>query len=54
VLRLACAGLSVVKIAATLSVSTSTVKTHLQNIYRKLEVRSRTQAIVKAQALSLV
>jgi LuxR family transcriptional regulator, maltose regulon positive regulatory protein len=54
VLRLACAGLSVVRIAASLSVSTSTVKTHLQNIYRKLEVRNRAQAIVKAQALQLV
>ena len=54
VLRLAGTGLSVKKIASALSVSTSTVKTHLANIYRKLEVRNRTQAILKAQALALI
>lgn len=54
VLRLAGTGLSVKKIADDLSVSTSTVKTHLANIYRKLEVSNRTQAILKAQELALI
>ena len=42
------------EIAAQYSISTSTVKTHLENIYRKLGVSSRMQAIAKAQALRLV
>jgi len=54
VLQLVSAGLSDRDMAASLSVSASTVKTHLRNIYRKLGVKSRTQAIVQAQALRLV
>ena len=54
VLRLVSTGLSNREIAAKFSISASTVKTHLENIYRKLGVNSRTQAIAQAQALKLV
>jgi LuxR family maltose regulon positive regulatory protein len=54
VLRLVCAGLTNREIAARFSISDSTVKTHLDNIYRKLGVNSRTQASVQAQILGLV
>ncbi len=54
VLRLLRAGLSNREIAAKLSVSHSTVKTHLENIYLKLGVNSRMQAVAQAQALKLV
>jgi LuxR family maltose regulon positive regulatory protein len=54
VLRLVCAGLTNREIAARFSISDSTVKTHLDNIYRKLGVNSRTQATVQAQILGLV
>jgi LuxR family maltose regulon positive regulatory protein len=47
-------GLSNQEIAGRFSISDSTVKTHLENIFRKLEVNNRTQAIAKAQALGLV
>jgi len=54
ILQLICAGLSNREIAVKFSISTSTVKTHLENIFRKLGVNSRTQAIAQAQALGLV
>jgi LuxR family maltose regulon positive regulatory protein len=47
-------GLSNQEIAARFSISVSTVKTHLENIFRKLGVNNRTQAIVQAHALGLV
>lgn len=40
-------GYSTKEIADRLSVSVNTVRTHLQHIYEKLHVRSRTEAIVK-------
>ncbi len=54
VLRLIAAGLSNREIAARLSVSHSTVKTHVENIYLKLGVNGRMQAVAQAQALKLV
>ena len=46
-------GLSNQEIARKFSISESTVKTHLENIFRKLGVSNRMQAIAQAQALGL-
>jgi LuxR family maltose regulon positive regulatory protein len=54
VLRLIAAGLSNREIAEELVVAVSTVKTHINNIYRKFDVSSRTQAIAQARALKLL
>ena len=40
-------GYSTKEIAARSSVSVNTVRTHLQHIYAKLHVRSRTEAVLK-------
>ena len=53
-LRLLSASLSNQEIADQCSISPSTVKTHLENIYRKLGVSSRTQAVEQARMLNLV
>jgi len=54
VLRLLSAGLSNREIAARFFISPGTVKSHLESIYRKLGVSSRTQAIAQAHALKLL
>jgi len=54
VLELMAEGQSNKEIARSLSVSPNTVKTHLANLYTKLEVAKRTQAVRKAQSLSLI
>ncbi len=54
VLRLIAAGKSNQEIAQTLVVATSTIKKHLDNIYGKLDVHSRTQALVRAKELGLL
>jgi LuxR family transcriptional regulator, maltose regulon positive regulatory protein len=54
VLRLVMEGLPNQAIAEALVIGVGTVKTHLLNIYAKLGVHSRTQAIVRARALGLV
>lgn len=54
ILRLLAAGLTNPQIAQELVIGAGTVKTHTLNIYRKLDVANRTQAIVRAQALGLL
>jgi DNA-binding CsgD family transcriptional regulator/tetratricopeptide (TPR) repeat protein len=54
ILRLMAVGLTNPQIAAQLIISAGTVKTHTLNIYRKLEVANRTQAIVRAQELGFL
>jgi LuxR family maltose regulon positive regulatory protein len=54
VLRLIAAGLSNREIAQELFIALSTVKTHVNRIYGKLNAKSRTQAVLKAQALDLL
>jgi ATP/maltotriose-dependent transcriptional regulator MalT len=49
VLQLAAQGFRNTDIASRLFISPTTVKTHLQNIYEKLGVRSRTEAALKAK-----
>lgn len=48
VLRLVAMGYSNKAVARELQITISTVKTHLRNIFRKLEVEDRAQVIVKA------
>jgi NarL family two-component system response regulator LiaR len=54
VLALMAAGMSNQQIAEQLFVSLNTVKTHLSNVFLKLDVQRRTQAVEKARRLSLV
>lgn len=54
VLTLLAEDLTYEQIAQGLTVSINTVRTHVKNIYRKLAVRRRDQAIQRAQALGLV
>lgn len=53
VLRLIREGRSNDEIARQLVITVSTVKSHLNTIYSKLQVKSRTQAIVRASTLKL-
>ena len=54
ILGLLSQGYSNQEIAAKIFVSLSTVKTHLQNIFEKLDVKRRTQAVEKAKRLNLI
>ena len=54
VLGLLAEGLPNKKIADTLIVAPSTIKQHLKNIYSKLDVHSRTQAVARGQELGLL
>jgi DNA-binding CsgD family transcriptional regulator len=54
VLQLMADGLSNQEIAARLFVSLNTIKTHTGNIFVKLDVRRRTQAVEQARKLNLI
>lgn len=54
VLHLMAAGLDNTKIAGELTVAVSTVKTHVNRIFAKLAVRSRTQAVARARERRLL
>jgi DNA-binding CsgD family transcriptional regulator len=54
VLERLAAGQSNKEIARTMGLSPNTVKTHLANLFAKLEVARRTQAIGKARDLQLI
>ena len=54
ILNLLAQGHSNQEIAAKLFVSVSTVKTHVQNLFEKLEVKRRIQAVEKAKRLNLI
>lgn len=54
VLQLVAAGLSNREIAQRIVVAAGTVKRHVHNIYRKLGVRCRTQAVAQARAIGLL
>ena len=54
VLQHMAAGHSNPEIATQLVISVTTVKTHVKNLYGKLQVRNRIQAIARAKALDLL
>lgn len=54
VLVLLSKGLSNQEIADQLFVSQNTIKTHTSRLFEKLEVKNRTQAILKAQEVGLI
>jgi DNA-binding CsgD family transcriptional regulator len=54
VLRLLADGRSNKEIAIQLEVSPNTVKTHVARLFEKLEVRRRTQAILRARELGML
>ena len=54
VLRLIAAGLSNQEIAGRLIIAPGTVKRHINNIYGKLDVQSRTQAVARGREVGLV
>ena len=54
ILGLLAVGHSNQEIATKLFVSVSTVKTHIQNLFEKLEVKRRLQAVEKAKRLNLI
>ncbi len=54
VLRLLAAGLSNQDIARELVLTVGTVKTHVHNVYGKLGVESRTQAVAKGRGMGVV
>ena len=54
VLDLIAAGLSNEEIAEKLFISMNTIKTHTSNIFLKLDVKRRTQAVEKAKRLNII
>jgi DNA-binding CsgD family transcriptional regulator len=54
VLQLLARGMSNQEIAGSMFVSENTIKTHLSNLYFKLDVKRRTQAVEKARSVGLI
>ncbi len=54
VLQLMAAGLSNLEIGQRLFVSLNTIKTHSSNLFEKMDVQRRTQAIEKARKLGII
>lgn len=54
VLRLVAQGLTNKEIANSLDIAERTVEYHLSEIFRRLEVSSRTAAVVKAEKMGLL
>jgi LuxR family maltose regulon positive regulatory protein len=54
VLRLLAAGLTSTEVARELYIAVGTARTHIKNIYGKLGVHSRVEAVTRAQELGLV
>lgn len=47
-------GKSNTDIAETLGLSVNTVKTHIRNLFKKLEVNNRIQAFIKAESEKII
>ena len=54
VLRLVATGMSNAEVSRALFVALSTVKKHINNIYRKLNVNNRTRAVARAREMKLL
>ncbi|MBP7558763.1 MAG: response regulator transcription factor [Chitinophagaceae bacterium] len=54
ILQLLAKGYSNADMAGNLFLSLSTIKTHVSNLYFKMDVKSRTQAIEKAKRLKII
>ena len=54
VLRLMASGAANKQIASDLTISESTVKTHVTNIFQKLDVNHRTEAVTKAMSKGII
>src|SRR5262245_3426356 len=54
VLRLLATDLSAREIGTSLFISINTVRTHIRELYRKLDVNSRAEAVARAGALGLL
>ena len=54
ILELIAQGLSNQEIASKMFLSVHTIKTHITNLFTKLDVKRRTQAVVKAREMGLV
>ena len=54
IIALLAQGLSYAEMARELSITENTIRTHIKNIYRKLQVNNRTEAVLQARALNLL